>query len=188
MRRAFSLVEVMVVLAILAVLAALLYPVLQKAKSSGNEAACTSNLHQMHVALQLYRDQWEGTDEPAHTWEMGLPDIRSKNSFFEVINRLHCQGYSYPDGRGNPGYVFHWPLGSPGFGVDAGDVDKAQEEWKDYVANQGSASVTIFGPNHQTQTRISSLSLQRAFGVTLSGSVLRYVRRGDLTQMEWWKS
>jgi len=55
--RAFTLVELLVVLAIIAILAALLLPAVSRAKESGRGAACISNLRQVGVALQLYVDE-----------------------------------------------------------------------------------------------------------------------------------
>jgi prepilin-type N-terminal cleavage/methylation domain-containing protein/prepilin-type processing-associated H-X9-DG protein len=50
----FTLIELLVVLGVLALLAALILPVLGQAKAAGQSAACLSNLHQVGIGLQLY--------------------------------------------------------------------------------------------------------------------------------------
>ena len=54
--RAFTLVEMLVTIAMIAILASLLMPALGRGKESGRVAACQGNLHQIGVALQLYVD------------------------------------------------------------------------------------------------------------------------------------
>ena len=54
---AFTLVELLVTVGIIALLAALLLPVLGKAKAQGRGTACLSNLRQVGVALQLYVEE-----------------------------------------------------------------------------------------------------------------------------------
>jgi prepilin-type N-terminal cleavage/methylation domain-containing protein len=55
-KRAFTLVEMLVVIAIIAVLVALLLPALARAKSSARRIACTSNLGQINLAVHMYAD------------------------------------------------------------------------------------------------------------------------------------
>lgn len=52
--RAFTLVELMVVVAIIAILAALLLPVFVRAKDAAKRAKCLSNLKQIGYAFMLY--------------------------------------------------------------------------------------------------------------------------------------
>ena len=51
---AFTLVEILVVIAVMGVLAALLLPTLGRAKESARATACLSNLRQVGTSLQLY--------------------------------------------------------------------------------------------------------------------------------------
>lgn len=60
MQRAFTLVELLVVVAIISVLAGLLLPVLRNAQASAQEASCLINLRQLGVATVLYEDENKG--------------------------------------------------------------------------------------------------------------------------------
>lgn len=62
---AFTLVEILVVLAIISVLLSLLFPAIQQARESANRAMCQNNLRQLTLAMRGYAEAHRSAPFPA---------------------------------------------------------------------------------------------------------------------------
>ena len=69
--RGFTLVELLVVVAILSLLAALLFPAFATVREKGRQTSCGSNLKQIANAFLMYQDNWDESFPAYH--RMKLP-------------------------------------------------------------------------------------------------------------------
>lgn len=111
----FTLIEVLVVIALIAILAALLFPTFSQARASARRSACAANLRQLGQAALMYAGDWDGA--------ASLPDYAAakvaENLFGDrVPPRAHAESYywqtlwlPYTKNTG----VFLCPAGYPDF-------------------------------------------------------------------------
>jgi prepilin-type N-terminal cleavage/methylation domain-containing protein len=87
-RRAFTLVELLVVIGIIAVLISFLMPALKKARQSAKDVECASTMRQALMAVQMYNAQYRGgltnylPDCPY--WHRGFPDGTGPGSHYAL--------------------------------------------------------------------------------------------------------
>ncbi len=74
MRKAFTLIELLVVITVVAILAAILFPVFARARENGRRVVCISNLRQLGCAFGAYLEDWNGRYPYAiNPWDFGDP-------------------------------------------------------------------------------------------------------------------
>jgi prepilin-type N-terminal cleavage/methylation domain-containing protein/prepilin-type processing-associated H-X9-DG protein len=120
-RRAFTLVELLVVIGVVALLLALLLPALGRARATGRQIACFANLRQMMVAANAYTVENQGRlplsywSATGNTMAWDFSRRQRPDGSWEVVPGLLWAGDAPPqvqhcpefDGKGNsPGDPF----------------------------------------------------------------------------------
>lgn len=145
-RRAFTLVELLVVIAVLALLMAILLPALRQARTRARDSACASNIRQLGVSLQLYVQENRGY-YPGDHWSYP-PTQRSFVSWAPRIRRYAsgsrdvyvCPSLETTEARWDPpsdwtGEDVTWLGYAPGERPLMGDPYNGQVEYFSYGYN-----------------------------------------------------
>ena len=104
-RRAFTLVELLVVIGIIAILIAILMPALNKAREHSRRTRCMSNMRQLTIAWMMYvqnnKGKLPGADTGRKPWDWVLPgdslDALKGGTLWPYIN--NWEAYWCPNDR-----------------------------------------------------------------------------------------
>ncbi len=174
-----TLFEVVVCLAVVGLLIGLLIPVLEMARREGRRGAATSNGHQIHLALSLYREQSDGSFPHSGLTNIAPAGLLSDESV------LFAQGDPFPQGFGRA--VNECRGGSKGLrspvsweSLDdgkAGSMNRRYSELIDkYDPNPGLLALRVYGDRNVTVRETCDLGRTMLF----MGSYLRVRSDGSI--------
>src|SRR5215218_5232851 len=86
-RRGFSLIELLVVIGIIAILLALMFPMLSNAWAAARMVNCASNMRQLGQALIMYANENGGVMIPVHADDTAPGGVRGFGSLWPASQR-----------------------------------------------------------------------------------------------------
>lgn len=168
-RVGFTLIEMLVVLAIIMLLMGLLLPAVQRVREAGHRMSCANNLKQIGLALHLYHNDYHRLPpsrmlDRRGTWFVLILPYMEQQSLYSLwdLNRTY---YQQPEAarKGLVKSYFCPTRRTPGSGVDFsidGDIpsdgDSSVTNYSgalgDYAGNMGTTSMDFDGPGCENMT------------------------------------
>jgi prepilin-type N-terminal cleavage/methylation domain-containing protein/prepilin-type processing-associated H-X9-DG protein len=161
-RKAFTLVELLVVISIIAILLAVLMPALSAAREVAKSVICRTNMHNISMNYRLFANENNGALPPAcsykdvggiqshsYKWPMFLAPYINKSWKAQFAGKIAFNNYRIDWVQG--GEIFYCPkIKRPNLPVQTWEVDKLNEQGKFcWSWNDGDMGQTSYSQNCQ---------------------------------------
>jgi type II secretory pathway pseudopilin PulG len=178
-RRAFTLLELIVVIATLLLLAALCTPVFLKVRAEAARANSISQMRQIGIALSLYRGEYEGAGGDSMSGLGMPPSFLALGKWAKFPEKLWDTGGPPPAPNVPPRYT--WIVPAP-------NEDNARPSWAEYVAKDGEQAVPLLDETqgNEMDARFHPFVVHRILGLHLDGHVESRAGFGDYTNYGFW--
>jgi len=146
--RAFTLIEILVVVAIIALLIAILLPALARAREETKNVVCRSNLSQIHKSNVYYLQQYKGIFPP-HRFLLEIPDPITKSPehfWFDLLRvytrtkeLVHCPTLGNEMQQDRSTWKWNYDQHNLGYGYNAyflGYYSHTPDAWGTYITGQ----------------------------------------------------
>jgi prepilin-type N-terminal cleavage/methylation domain-containing protein len=181
--RGLTLVEVLVVISIIAIVVALVTPVLQQVRDSARVTSAVSYMHQIGKAIALYRSDWETGGAYSSCSDVGLPTYdylwKTGLGLGSRPPESPCgykSGIGWDNSRSAPDVLFVciWDDIFP----------RIRSDLQEYREN----TMIAFDPwcNPSGTEWDNPYAEKRAIGLLLSGRVINKRKAGFADKQKWW--
>jgi prepilin-type N-terminal cleavage/methylation domain-containing protein len=180
MKKAFTLLEVLCVMGILALLAAILFPLMFSAKTKAKVTTSASNLKQIYMQTVLYQDQHDGAGVYGSIYSMGLPPWPQSDKL-DLLKKLRPPMAPHPLSR-ELGVGYYSMYTQP-------ELDQMPLTWTEYANSAGPKSILYVDPfnnDPQISLTIGNYVTRHFLAINLAGSLRNVHGQGDWLMRGWW--